>query len=110
MVDGTIAVEGTSAAQFDAATGTIRFDMLVSGVVAPVIGEPEVKCAVQWKSTKAAEQALAQNFALRAPADVRVTPALMPRPVLFGFRVKVEIDLGAELSTASEEGGAVLTG
>ena len=43
----------------------------------------------------AAEQILSQQFALRAPAQVRVSPGLMPRTSLFGFRVKVEIDLGA---------------
>lgn len=108
IVPGSVAVQGTSAARFDPATGTIRFDMLVNGAVTPVIGELEVKGAVQWKSTEAAEQALTQRFALRAPAQVHVTPSLMPRTALFGFRVKVEIDLGADPSPSSEDTSPVL--
>ena len=95
VVPGSVTVLETSSAQYDPATGTIRFDMLVRGVVAPEIGESDVRSLVQWKSATAAEQILSQQFALRAPAQVRVSPGLMPRTSLFGFRVKVEIDLGA---------------
>jgi len=95
VVPGSVTVLETSSAQYDPATGTIRFDMLVRGVVAPEIGESDVRSLVQWKSATAAEQIISQQFALRAPAQVRVSPGLMPRTSLFGFRVKVEIDLGA---------------
>ena len=96
IVPGSVAVRGTSDAQFDAATGTISFDMLVDAVVAPVITESQVKAAVQWKSSNDAEQALAQQLPLRAPAEIRITPGFMPRTALFGFRTKVEIDVVAE--------------
>ena len=96
VVPGSVIIRQTTAAQYDPATGTIRFDMLVRGVVAPEIGDSEVKSAVQWKSTADAELALAARFPLRGPAEVRVSPGLMPRTALFGFRVKVEIDLAAD--------------
>lgn len=92
----SVAVRSTSAAQYQPATGTIRFDMLVHGLVAPVITESQVKAAVQWKSSNDAEHALAQQLPLRAPAQVHITPGLMPRTALFGFRVKVEIDIAVE--------------
>ena len=96
VVPSSVAVRSTAAAQYQPATGTIRFGMLVHGLVAPVITESQVKAAVQWKSSNDAEHALAQQLPLRAPAQVHITPGLMPRTALFGFRVKVEIDIAVE--------------
>ena len=110
VVPQSVALRAASAARYDPATGTIRFDMLVDGVVVPVIGESQVKGTVQWKSASAAELALAQQFALRTPAQVRVSPGLMPRTALFGFRVKVEIDVGVEPQPSPPDSSPTLAG
>ena len=94
VVEESLLLSPLGSVRYDAASETLRFDMMVDGFLAAAVPEDAVKRAIRFQSPGAAEAALNDRFDLRAPARVDVRPGFMPFVAPFGFRIAVEVDRG----------------
>ncbi len=92
LVPGSLVARSFSPASYDAASETISFDMVVEGVITPVIEVAAIKDVVRRQRPGDAEDALNEQLRLRAPAEVDITPRLIPWTAPFSFRISVEVD------------------
>lgn len=102
FVPGTVSAVETGARQVDAATGTIKTELVLQGEFARNVTRDDLRDSVLGKSEDSARSTLADRYGIQ-DADVSVSPGWMPWLPRFGFRVSVELrSRAAEDANASK--------